>query len=100
MEFTMVVKEVKLMTKNKGIRIHQYLDDWLVRATSHQTCLQNTQTLVYLCHYVRNSRGGVGGGGGGGGGGWGGGVGWGVGGGIVNMEESELEPKQIFYFVG
>ena len=23
----------------RGIRIHQYLDDWLVRATSHQTCL-------------------------------------------------------------
>ena len=31
-----------------GIRIHQYLDDWLVRATSHQTCLQHTQTLVAL----------------------------------------------------
>ena len=23
--------------------------DWLVRATSHQTCLQHTQTLVALC---------------------------------------------------
>ena len=33
LEFTVVVKEVKLMALHKGIRIHQYLDDWLVRAT-------------------------------------------------------------------
>ena len=39
LEFTVVAKEVKLMALRKGIRIHQYLDDWLVRATSHQTCL-------------------------------------------------------------
>ena len=38
MEFTVMVKEVKLMAFQRGI-IHQYLDDWLVRATSHQTCL-------------------------------------------------------------
>ena len=31
-EFTVVAKEVKLMAIHKGIRIHQYLDDWLVRA--------------------------------------------------------------------
>ena len=39
MEFTVVAKEVKLMAIHKGIRIHQYLDDWLVRARSHQICL-------------------------------------------------------------
>ena len=44
-EFIMVVKEVKLMAQNKGVRIHLYLDDWLVRATSHLICLQHTQTL-------------------------------------------------------
>ena len=32
LEFTVVTKEVKLMALQKGIRIHQYLDDWLVRA--------------------------------------------------------------------
>ena len=48
MEFTVVAKEVKLMALQRGIGIHQYLDDWLVRATSHQTCLQHTQTLVAL----------------------------------------------------
>ena len=30
LEFTRVVKEVKLMLQNRGIRIHQYLDDWLL----------------------------------------------------------------------
>ena len=44
MEFTVVAKALQM-----GIRIHQYLDDWLVRATSNQTCLQHTQTLVALC---------------------------------------------------
>ena len=37
LEFTVVAKEVKLMALRQGIRIHQYLDDWLVRPTSHQT---------------------------------------------------------------
>ena len=49
MEFTVVAKEVKLMALQRGIRIHQYLDNWLVRVTSHQICLQHTQTLVALC---------------------------------------------------
>ena len=42
MEFTVIAKELKLMAIQKGIRIHQYLDDWLVRATSHRDCLQHT----------------------------------------------------------
>ena len=61
------------MALNMGIRIHQYLDDWLVRAKSHQDCLQHTQDLVRLCQRL----------------------GW-----LVNLEKSELEPKQIFDFVG
>ena len=73
MEFTVLAKEVKLMAIHKGIRIHQYLDDWLVRARSHQTCLQHTQILVRMCQDL----------------------GW-----LVNLEKSELEPKQVFNFVG
>ena len=73
MEFTVVAKEVKLMALQKGIRIHQYLDDWLVRASTHDTCLQHTQILVTLCQEL----------------------GW-----LVNKEKSELAPKQIFNFVG
>ena len=71
MEFTVVIKEVKLMVIHKGIRIHQYLDDWLVRASSYQTCLQNTHELVDICQKL----------------------GW-----VVNFDKSELEPKQIFHF--
>ena len=73
MEFTVVAKEVKLIALQRGIRIHQYLDNWLMRATSHQTCLQHTQTLVALCREL----------------------GW-----LVNKEKSELDPKQVFNFVG
>ena len=61
------------MAIHKGIRIHQYLDNWLVRARSHQVCLQHTQYLVKICQEL----------------------GW-----LVNLEKSELEPKQIFNFVG
>ena len=39
MEFTVIPKEVKLIAIHKDFRIHQYLDDWLVRARSHQACL-------------------------------------------------------------
>ena len=73
MEFTVLAKEVKLMATQRGIRIHQYLDDWLVRATSHQECLRHTQTLLRMCQDL----------------------GW-----LVNIEKSELDPKQVFSFVG
>ena len=49
LEFTKVVKEVKLMAQARGIRIHQYLDDWLLRAPCQATCLQHTRTLLALC---------------------------------------------------
>ena len=47
--------------------------DWLVRARSHQICLQHTRTLTSLCQEL----------------------GW-----LVNRDKSELEPKQVFDFVG
>ena len=73
LEFTVITKEVKLMAIHRGIRIYQYLDDWLVRATSHQVCLQHTQKLVQICQKL----------------------GW-----LVNLDKSELVPKQVFDFVG
>ena len=39
LEFTLIPKQVKLMAIHKDLRSHQYLDDWLVRAKSHQACL-------------------------------------------------------------
>ena len=50
LEFTKVVKQVKLMAQARGIRIHKYLDDWLLRAPCQATCIQHTWTLFSLCH--------------------------------------------------
>ena len=61
------------MALHKGIRIQQYLDNWLGRARSHQTSLQHTQTVVKMCLDL----------------------GW-----LVNADKSELQPKQVFDFVG
>ena len=55
----------------KDIGIHQYLDDWLVHARPHLVSLQHTQELVKICQEL----------------------GW-----LVNLEKSELEPRQIFVF--
>ena len=46
--FTTIVKEVKLMTLTRGIRLHQYLDEWLIRAQSQEEAQVNTQTVVDL----------------------------------------------------
>ena len=73
LEFTKIVKEVKLMAQNRGIRIHQYLDDWLLRAPSKEIGLHHTQVLLSLCHEL----------------------GW-----LVNIKKSELNPQQVFTFVG
>ena len=50
LEFTKLVKEVKLMTQSRGLRIHQYLDSWLLKAPCQETWRQHTQTLWALCH--------------------------------------------------
>ena len=61
------------MAQTRGIRIHQYLDDWLLRAPYPEICLQHTRTLLDLCHDL----------------------GW-----VVNIRKSELTTQQVFNFVG
>ena len=61
------------MAQARGIRLHQYLDDWLIWSISWNKCLHDTQTLLSLCQEV----------------------GW-----VVNIQKSELIPKQVFDFVG
>ena len=70
--FTMIVKEVKLMALSKGIRLHQYLDDWLIGAQSQEEAKVNTQTVGDLTQSL----------------------GW-----IINQEKSEPKPTQVFSFV-
>ena len=71
--FTMIVKEVKLMALSRGLRIHQYLDDWLIRSQSQEEAQVNTQAMVDLTQSL----------------------GW-----IINQEKSELKPTPVFSFVG
>ena len=71
--FTMIVKEVKLMALSRGLRIHQYLDDWLIRSQFQEEAQVNTQAMVDLTQSL----------------------GW-----IINQEKSELKPTQVFSFVG
>ena len=69
----MIVKEAKLMALSRGIRLHQYLDDWLIRAQSQEEAQVNTQMVVDLTQSL---------------------------GSIINWEKSELRPTQLFSFVG
>ena len=46
--FTMIVKELKLMALSRGLRLHQYLDDWLIRSQSQEEAQVNTQAVVDL----------------------------------------------------
>ena len=70
--FTTLVKEVKLMALTRGIRLHQYLDDWLIRAQSQEEAQVNTRTVVELTQ-----------------------SGW-----IINQQKSEIKPAQVFSFMG
>ena len=69
--FTMIVKEVKLMALCRGLRLHQYLDDWLIRSQSQEEAQVNTRAVVHLTQSL----------------------GW-----IINQEKSEVKPTRVFSF--
>ena len=71
--FTMIVKEVKLMALSRGLRLHQYLDDWLIRSQSQEEAKVNTRAVVDLTQSL---------------------------GLIINQEKSKLKPTQVFSIVG
>ena len=48
LEFTQIVKEVKLLAQARNLRIHQYLDDWLLPSPTKEQCLIDSQNLVKL----------------------------------------------------
>ena len=73
LEFTQVVKEVKFIALSQGVRIHQYLDDWLVRAKDRDTCARDVQKLITLVKKLGR---------------------------IVNLKKSELNPTQDLEFWG
>ena len=61
------------MALSRGLRLHQYLDDWLIRSQSQEEAQVNTQAVVDLTQSL----------------------GW-----IINQEKSQLTPNQVFSFVG
>ena len=61
------------MGLSRGLRLHQYLDDWLIRSQSQEEAQVNTQAVVDLTQSL----------------------GW-----IINQEKSELKPTPVFSFVG
>ena len=73
LQFTMVAKQVKLMALAEGIRIHQYIDDWLMRAKTKQQCQENTHRLIHLVQSL----------------------GW-----IINFQKTDLIPTQEIEFLG
>ena len=61
------------MALTRGVRLHQYLEDWLIRAPSQEEAQANTQTMANLTQSL----------------------GW-----IINQEMFELKPTLVFLFVG
>ena len=73
LEFTRIVKEVKLIAQARNLRIHQYLDDWLLRSPTKDQCLKDSEKLVKLVQEL----------------------GW-----LINFQKSELVPTQNLDFLG
>ena len=59
--------------RRQGIRIDQYIDDWVMRAKTKQQCQENTHRLIHLVQSL----------------------GW-----IINFEKSDLIPTQEIEFLG
>ena len=71
--FTKVVTEVKKICHERGVNLFQYLDDWLGEAMSPAQAQQESSRLVALCDHL---------------------------GLLINFPKSDLQPKQVFSFLG
>ena len=71
--FTRVMLEVKKMAAMRGILIHMYIDDWLIRAQSPEVLTSHGKWVLHLCAKLGLR---------------------------VNLQKSELKPAQEFTFLG
>ena len=71
--FTQVLKPVLGHLRSLGIKVHGYLDDWLVRALSPKQAEEHTNTVLELLRRL----------------------GW-----LVNWDKCNLVPSQVFTFLG
>ena len=73
LEFMRIVKEVKLVLQSRGVQVHQYLDNWLLRANTRHQCQPQTKELIHVVQEL---------------------------GFVTNFGKSELEPTQKINFLG
>ena len=73
LEFTRVAREAKLILQSREIRVHQYLDDWLLRANTRHQCQLQTKKLIHTLQQL---------------------------GFTTNFEKYELRPTQKIDFLG
>ena len=72
-EFTKLLRPVVSLLRQQGVKLHVYLDDWLIRADTPEEAQLHSQTTIKVLQFLR----------------------W-----IINFEKSDLTPSQDFQFIG
>ena len=72
-EFTKLLRPVVSLLRQQGVKLHVYLDDWLIRADTPEEAQLYAQTTIKVLQFL----------------------GW-----IINFEKSDLTPSQDFQFIG
>ena len=72
-EFTKLLRPVVALLRKRGVKLHVYLDDWLIHANTPEQAQLHAQMTISLLQYR----------------------GW-----IINYEKSDLTPSQDFQFIG
>ena len=72
-EFTKLLRPVVSLLRQQGVKLHVYLDDWLIRADTPEEAQLHSQTTIKVLQFL----------------------GW-----IINFEKSDLTQSQDFQFIG
>ena len=72
-EFTKLLRPVVSLLRQQGVKLHVYLDDWLISADTPEQAQLQAQTTIKVLQFL----------------------GW-----IINFEKSDLTPSQDFQFIG
>ena len=72
-EFTKLLRPVVSLLRQQGVKLHVYLDDWLIRAGTPEEAQLHSQTTIKVLQFL----------------------GW-----IINFEKSDLTPSQDSQFIG
>ena len=72
-EFTKLLRPVVSLLRQQGVKLHVYLEDWLIRTDTPEQAQLHTQTTIRVLQFLV----------------------W-----IINYEKSDLTPNQDFQFIG